>query len=72
MPKVPSSDDLIKSNPKVDARRLAEFDALGKKLCEIGIAGTKYKLASPVVRKRIVVGENDRADPRTIHLGTRH
>ena len=72
MPKVPSSDDLIKSNPKVDAKQLAEFDALGKKLCKIGIAGSKYKLASPVVRKHIVVGESDQTDPRTIRLGTRH
>lgn len=72
MPKVPSPDDLIKSNPKVDAKRLAEFDALGKKLSEIGIVGTKYKLASPVVRRHIVVGESDRTDPRTIRVVTRH
>lgn len=65
---IPSIDDLIKVNPKVDRKQIAELDELAKKLHEIP-AG-KQKLRSPVERRRIIIGENDQSDPRTIRLTT--
>lgn len=71
MPKALSREEIIKRNPKVDEKRLLELSELEKKLSEIGAAARKYQLASPVVRRRVIIGESDQSDPRTIHLGVR-
>lgn len=69
MPKMPSLDDLRRLNPKVDRKQIAELEELKKKLSEIPVG--QQKLPSPLLRRRIVIGENEQSDPRTIHLSTR-
>ena len=59
---------LISTNRKVDSERLDQFI---KSLEEIRATRDKKperRLASPLARKRVTVGEPDNSDPRAIDL----
>lgn len=69
MPKaVPTLEDLTKINPNIDAKQIAELDELTKKLSKIPRG--QQRLPSPIMRRRIIIGETSQSDPRTIRLST--
>ena len=70
MPDTIDEQKIIESNPAVDPDKLAEMRELLRKKRE-GRTGRGYKLASPVERRRVIVGEDESTDPRTVHLDPR-
>ena len=62
---------LIESNPNVDLVKLAEMAEFIKELKEGGIDIRRDRPASPLDRRRVVVGEDEKSDPRTIRLSRR-
>ena len=59
---------LIEANPGVDVKQLKELHETLLKMRSKRMVGTKYKLASPIDRHRVTVGESEKSDPRTVRL----
>lgn len=70
MPDAIDEKRIIETNRAVDPDVLAQNRAMLRKRRE-GRAGKGYKLASPIERRRVTVGEDESADPRTVHLNSR-
>jgi len=62
--------ELLDSNPAVDKEQLAQFAEELKKI-RVFIEAKQYRLASPVERRHIIVGENEHSDPRTVRPSSR-
>lgn len=71
MPKQVTLEELVALNPNVDRKLLEGIADLRNRLCQSGLGGAKYRLASPITRRRVVVDEDTGKDPRTVHLGRR-
>ena len=71
MPRMPSLKEILDSNPDVNPEQLKQQQEMLIKLREIRGQRRGYRLASPITRRRIVVGDAERRDSRTVHLGIR-
>jgi hypothetical protein len=67
----PNVDNLIRSNPNVDRKKLDEGRELLRRIREHKGGVTKYKLPPPPSRRRVIVGEDPGKDPRTVELKRR-
>jgi|GEM_PF-2922814 len=63
-------DKILKNNPSVSKKNLADIDRLARKISEIGIGPRGYQLAFPHKRNRAKVEEFENFDPRTINLSS--
>ena len=60
MPELPDLEDIIKSNPDVDPKKLREARKLHRLLQEKRAEGGRYRIASPMDRHRAsVIEAND-------------
>lgn len=59
---------LIFDNPRVDGKKLEEFVDSFEKLRSTRVTKPKRRLASPLARRRVIVGEPDHSDPRAVDL----
>jgi len=59
---------IIKENPRIDARKLKEGMELLEELRRAGLPRPRYRLAPPFERRRITLTRDILNDPRTIHL----
>ena len=69
MPNYPTIEEILAQNPHIDEDQLEKARALLQKLREGRTRIAGYKLASPLAHRPIQVGEGDKVDSRTIHLG---
>ena len=72
MPKMPTLKEILDSNSAIDPQQLQQLQELLRKLRETRTQRKGYRLASPVTRRRVVVGETEHIDPRAIRLRSRH
>ena len=59
---------LISKNRNVDGRKLEQFIKSLEKIRATMVTKPERRLASPLARKRVTVGEPDNSDPRAIYL----
>lgn len=67
MIKIPSLKEIIESNSHVDAEQLKQYRAQLSKIRQSRSHRRGYRLASPINRRRIVVGDSKRIDSRTVN-----
>lgn len=68
MTRVPTIDELLDKNPHIDRTEVEESIQLLKERRHGKGKATGYNLASPLIRRPIVIGDNDENDSRTICL----
>lgn len=71
MAELPNVDELIRSNPNIDPRQLEKGRELLRKLRESGARGAGYRLASPINRRRVLIGGEPTKDSRIVQLRNR-
>lgn len=71
MAELPNVDDIIKANPNVDPEELEKGRALLRQVRERRVHGAGRKLPSPLTRRRALIDQDPRKDPRTVELRTR-
>ena len=72
MPTVGSRDELLKlieENPSVDMEQVKALLEMLQERDRFGFPPAKRTPIPPVERQRVVVGESEDSDPRTIRLG---
>lgn len=67
-PKEISLDKILKQNPHIRREELEENSSLNEELRQAGIHRRGYQLAPPFARRRVLAGEPEKPDPRTINL----
>ena len=65
----PTVEEILTTNPQIDEEKLEEAREILRKLREGRVGRAGYKLGTPFLRRRILVGDRDREDSRTIRLG---
>jgi hypothetical protein len=68
MKKIPSVKKIIKKNPKVDAKQLAEGMKLFEELRKAGLQRRRYSLVPPFTGKRVQIVDASVDEAHTIHL----
>ena len=69
MAKYPTIEEILALNPHIDEKELEKAREILRKLRDRGLGRAGYTLAPPFGHRRIVVGEGDSIDSRTIRLG---
>ncbi len=64
-------DDLIRSNPNVDPEQLTKGRKLLREIRDARKRVGKQKLASPINRRRVLMGKEPSKHPRTTQLRNR-
>ena len=60
-----TKEEILKKNPSIDPQELREFLEFQRL---VGTLSPRQGQVSPSVRKRLVVGDPDDDDSRTVHL----
>lgn len=68
MAKYPTIKEILALNPHIDENELEKAREILRKLRNQGTRKAGYALALPFRHRRIVTGESDSVDPRTILL----
>lgn len=68
MPEKLNLKETLKSNPRVDARKLKDGLKMSKNLRSMGFVRRGYNLAGPDTQKDAYVVDDPSTDSRTVHL----
>lgn len=61
---------ILKNNPRIRRKDLKKYNSLAEELRKMGIEPRDYQLILPFSRRRIMIDEIEKPDPRTINLST--
>ena len=60
--------EILKKNPHIDPKKLAEAGKLTGQLRKLRLSKRGYRIPSPVTRRRVTTEVSEEFDPRTVQL----